>query len=121
MLRSIFGKILLGGAVAQATSSLRQEFTAIKIEITNKVKSLLVGIGILAFALGLTLFAVGLLALAGVSALSNIWPTWLAALVMAGVLLLIASIFLGLGLKKIRKNSDLRPDRLVNAYRRFTL
>ena len=121
MLRSLFSKILLGGVVAQATSNLRQEITAAKTEFTSKIKSLIFGIGILALAIGIVLFAIGFLALAGLVALSNVWPMWLSALAIAGALLIIAGIVLAIGRKKIRKNSDLRPDRLMNAYRRFTL
>jgi hypothetical protein len=125
MLRSLFSKIsvasFVGAAVAQATASIRQEVTAAKIELTNKIKALAIGILLLAFAAGLALFAVGFLAYAGLTALSSVWPMWLSALVIAGGLLLIASIFLGVGLKKVHQNSDLRPERLVSAYRRFTL
>ncbi len=121
MLRSLLGKILLGGAVAQATSNLRQEVAAVRTEFTNKIKSLIFGAIILAFAVGIALFAIGFLALAALTALSNVWTMWLSALVIAGALLIIAWIFLAIGLRKVHKNSDLRPNRFMNAYRRFTL
>jgi membrane protein implicated in regulation of membrane protease activity len=70
---------------------------------------------------GLALFATGFLAFAGLIALSEVWPMWLSALVVAAVLFVIAWIFIGVGLRRVRKNSDLRPERLVNAYRRFNL
>ena len=121
MFWSLLSKSLIGGVVAQATASIRHEVASAKTELINKIKALAVGFLFLTFGVGIAVFATGFLAYAAMVALSEVWPTWLAALTVAGVLIAIASIFLSVGLKRIRKNSDLRPERLMNAYRRFNL
>lgn len=121
MFWSLLSKSLIGGVVAQATAGIRHEVSAAKTELINKIKALAVGFLYLTFAVGVAVFATGFLAYAAMVALSEVWPTWVAALTVAGVLIAIASIFLSIGLKRIRQNSDLRPERLVNAYRRFNL
>lgn len=121
MFWSLLSKSLIGGVVAQATAGIRREVTATKTELINKIKALAVGFLYLTFAVGIAVFATGFLAYAAMVALSEVWPTWVAALTVAGVLIAIASVFLAIGLKRIRKNSDLRPERLMNAYRRFSL
>ncbi|MCJ7827455.1 MAG: phage holin family protein [Demequinaceae bacterium] len=125
MLRSLFSKIsvasFVGAAVAQATAGIRNEVNAAKTEFTNKIKAIAFGALLALFGAGLALFATGFIAYAGLIALADVWSMWLAALVIAGALLLIASIFLTIGLRRIHKNSDLRPERLLGAYRRFNL
>ncbi|MBN2176549.1 MAG: phage holin family protein [Demequinaceae bacterium] len=125
MLRSLFSKIsvasFVGAAVAQATAGIRNEVIAARDEFTNKIKAIAFGALLALFGAGLALFATGFLAYAALTALADVWPMWLAALVIAGVLLLAAWIFLAVGFRRIRKNADLRPERLLGAYRRFNL
>lgn len=125
MLRSLLGKLsfgsFFGAAISQATASIRNEVAKTKAEFLRKIRSIIHGAVLVLFATGVGLFAVGLFAYAATTALAEVWPTWLAALVVGGSLLLIALILLWVGLHRIHKNSDLRPERLVNAYRRFNL
>lgn len=123
MLRSLFSKMsiasFVGAAVAQATANIRNEVAAAREEFTNKIKALAMGALLAFFGVGLALFATAFLAYAALDALAGVWPTWLAALTVAGTLLLIGMIFAIVGVRRIRKNADLRPERLVGAYRRF--
>lgn len=125
MLRSLLGKLsfssFVGAAISQATASIRSEVAAAKAEFMAKIKGLILGAILVLFATGVCLFAIALFAFAALTALADVWTMWAAALVVGGVLLLIALILLMIGLRRIRKNSDLRPERLVNAYRRFNL
>lgn len=123
MLKALFGKLsvstLLGGLVSQLTSVVRYEVELAKREVQRKLKAIVAGLGLLVVAAAILFFALGLLILAAVVALSQVWPMWLAALVVAGVLAIVASVFVGVGVSRIKKNSDLRPERMVSAYRRF--
>jgi hypothetical protein len=125
MLRSLLGKLSLasfvGAAISQATSNIRNEVAAAKAELLEKIRAIIVGAILVLFATGVALFAIGLFAYAATTALADVWPTWLAALTVGGALLVIGLILLSVGLRRIHKNSDLRPERLINAYRRFNI
>jgi hypothetical protein len=125
MLRSLLGRLsfasFVGAAISQATANIRSEVAAAKAEVLAKVRALIYGAVLVLFATGVALFAVGLFAYAATTALAYVWPVWLAALTVGGTLLVIGLILLGAGLRRIHRNSDLRPERLVDAYRRFNL
>jgi hypothetical protein len=108
---------VLLGRVGQV---VRREIDLAKQELTRKVKGLLTGGILLALAMGLAMGALTLLAVAGVAALTLVWPLWLSALVGGGGLLVLALIFLAIGSSKIKKNKDLRPERAVSALKRFS-
>jgi hypothetical protein len=127
MLRLLLGKFsvssLLGGIVGQAAGVIRNEIDTARRDFNRKIKALAAGIGLLVVGGAFAFLVIGLTVLAALDGLSNIWPLWLSALVIAGVFLIVAVIFIAVGLKRIRKNSDLRPERVVSAvsaYRRFT-
>ena len=125
MLRSILGKLSVSGIVsallAQVTATIRHEVDVAKRELARKLKAIATGIGLLIVAAGLIFIVLVLGCVAAVAALSTVWPTWLAALVIAGGFLLVALVLVAVGLTKIRRNLDLRPERLVSAYRAFQL
>lgn len=119
MPESLFSKLsvgsILGAVFSQATAMFRYEIELAKAEVSRKLKGLGVGAGLVGFAFGLIFVALVLLIIAGVAALTIIWDLWLAALVAGSGVLLIALIFLGAGIAKIKKNKDLRPERAVSA------
>jgi hypothetical protein len=121
MLRSLLGKFsvagLLSALLGQVTTVIRYEIEAAKRELHRKVKAILAGVGLILVGAAFALCVIGLLILAAVDGLANVWPVWLSALVVAGGLLLFASIFFAIGAAKIRNNADLRPERMVSAYR----
>ena len=124
MARSFFDAFSVSSIVTallgQVTQVVRHEVDLAKQELTRKVKGLLTGGILIGIAMGLALGALILLVIAGVSALTLIWPLWLSALVGGGSLLVTALIFLAIGAMKIKKNKDLRPERAVSALRRFS-
>jgi len=124
MRRSIFEKLSVSSIVAallgQVLNAIRYELDVAKREFTEKLKALLSGAILVVFALGFLGGATGLFVLAGVHALTYVWPLWKAALVGGAALVLIAAILLAIGTYKIRKNKDLRPERAVSALRRFS-
>jgi magnesium-transporting ATPase (P-type) len=124
MLRALFGKLsfagLLSTALAQATSMLRYEVQLAKEELRRKIRAIAGGVVFVLIGAAFLFFVVALLLVAALVALSQVWPMWLAALVIAGALLIVASIFLAIGASRIKANSDLRPERAMLAYRKLT-
>jgi hypothetical protein len=124
MPRSFFDRFSVSSIVAailgQVGTVVRHEFKLAKEEFTHKVKGLLAGGILMVIAAGLMGGALILLVIAGVSALTLVWPLWLAALVGGGALLVLGLIFLWIGSAVIKKNKDLRPERAVSALRRFS-
>jgi hypothetical protein len=124
MARSIFDSFSVSSIVTallgQVSKVVRRELEIAKREFVGKVKGLLTGGILIAIAMGLAMGALILFIIAGVSALTLIWPLWLSALVGGGSLLLIALIFVAIGVSKIKKNKDLRPERAVSALNRFS-
>lgn len=120
MFASILKKVIaaaIGASVGSGYSLLRDEVSAAKEEFSSKVRGLVGGAVFLAVAVGLFVGAILMLLVAGIAALTLVWPTWLAILVVGGSLLLVSGILLAVGLAKIRRNRDLRPTRAVNAAR----
>ncbi len=124
MLRSLFGKFsvasLLTSLLGPVAIVIRHEIEAARREFRRKVKAILAGIGLILVGAAFALCVIGLLILAAVDGLSNVWPVWLSALAVAGGLLIFASVFFAIGAAKIRNNADLRPERVISAYRAFT-
>jgi len=100
---------LLGGAMGV----LKTEVENAKNEIEAKLKGLGTGVILLGVAASIGFFALGVLVAAGIIALTLVWPAWLAALVVAGGLLLFVLIFALAGAGKIKKNKDLVPDQAI--------
>lgn len=107
----------IGASVGTGFSLLRDEVSTAKEEFSSKIRGLIGGAVFLAISIGLFVGAILMLLVAGIAALTLVWPTWLAILVVGGSLLLVSGILLAVGLAKIRNNRDLRPARAVNAAR----
>ena len=108
---------LVQSLLGQVMNVVRHELDIAREEVSDKIKGLGVGIGVVTFAASLFTVAIVLLVIAGVAALTIIWPLWLSALVAGGSVLLIALIALAIGVSKIKQNRDLRPERAMSAYR----
>lgn len=117
-----FGKYVLNTVVTmiagRTLNVVRDELDEAKHEIQEKAKNVGAGIGIIAGALTVLFFMVGVLLSAAVLGLATVWPAWLAALVVSGALLVIFLILLGVGTSKIKKNKDLRPERAISNLRK---
>ncbi len=124
MPRSFFDRFSVNSIIAailgQVGTVVRHEFQLAKDEFKHKIKGLATGGILMVIAAGLLGGAVILLVIAGVAALTLVWPLWLSALVGGGALLVLALIFLAIASAVIRKNKDLRPERAVSAMRRFS-
>lgn len=112
------GKTLVNSVVAAFfgnwIATIRTEFEIAKIELKIKAKELGKGIGMLVAAAVLGFFLILLLLTGAVAGLAVVWPVWLAALAVAGVILLVVLILVLAGSSKVKKNKDLKPERAIN-------
>lgn len=118
-----FGKYLVnalvGATAGRVTGILRAELEDAKLEVQAKAKGLGIGAALVAVATTFLFFATGVFLAAAVIGLAQVWPAWLAALVVGGALLLIAGIFVAIGVAKINKNKNLKPERAITNLSKF--
>jgi len=86
---------LVAGLPDQVQELVQREIELVKTELTEKLKAIGTGGGLLLGAVITLLFFIGVLLTLAIIGLSYVMPPWAAALVVAGVLLLTA-IILGL-------------------------
>ncbi|GAA4893437.1 putative superfamily III holin-X [Stackebrandtia albiflava] len=94
---------LVHRAVEQTSRLVRDEIALARAELTAKGRQAASGAGLLGGAAFLGFFAFGCLVTAGVIALALIMPGWAAALVVAGVLLLVALVLALAGRSRMRR------------------
>jgi uncharacterized membrane protein YqjE len=105
--RSLFA--LLGDIPTMVTDLVQREIELVKTEVTEKLKALGKGSGLLAGAAVVVLFMIGVLLTSAVLALSLVMPGWAAALVVAGILLIIAAVLGLIGYRVLKKSMPLYP------------
>lgn len=94
---------LIADVPALIVDLFRQELESFRAELTKKAKGVAVGAGFLASAGAVALLALIMMMIAGVFALTLVVPTWAAALIVAGFLLLIALVLVLVGLRHLKK------------------
>lgn len=99
--RSLFA--LIGDIPTLVTDLVRGEIDQLKAEMIVKLKALGIGGGIIAGAVVIVLFAIGVLLTAAVLALSLIMPGWLAALIIAVVLIALAAVVGLIGYRTLKQ------------------
>lgn len=93
---------LIADVPALIVQLFRDELENLKLELTKKVKGVAIGAGLLAVAAILAFLMLILLLIAAVFALAQVVPAWAAALIVAGGLLLIAGVFVLIGLAQFK-------------------
>lgn len=88
---------------------LRVEFEQFKREMARKLKNLGVAAALVVVALSLMTFFFGTLIAASILGLAEIMPPWAAALTVAGVILLVIIVLLGIAVAKFKKGSPPLP------------
>ncbi len=111
--RSLF--TLIGDVPRLFTDLVRGEIEALKKELVDKAKHAGVGIGLIAVAGSFAFFALGVLIAAAVIGLSQVLPAWAAALIVAGVLLLIAAILVAIGVQQIKAGTPPTPTKTIDS------
>jgi hypothetical protein len=107
----------LGAAAKQvaehASTLARLELELAKLEVQRKVKALGIGIGLGLVAALLLLFMLGFLFAAAAAALATAVATWLALLIVAGGLLVLAGLLGVLALGRIKKGTPPVPEQAI--------
>ena len=100
---------LIGDIPTLITDLVKAEIELLKGEMIVKIKALGIGGGLLAGAAVILLFMLGVLLTSAVLALALVMPGWLAALVVAFVLLIAAAIVGFIGYKKLKEGLPPMP------------
>ena len=109
--RSLFG--LLSDIPTLVTDLVKGELALLKYEVIGTLKAFGIGAGFLVGALVFVFAMLGVL-LTGIVLLLAIWlPGWASALIVAGVLLLVAALLAFLGYKAIKKGLPAVPEKTI--------
>lgn len=100
------------------TDLVQREIELVKTEIVAKLKALGVGAGVIAAALIVVLAMLGVLLTAAILALAQVMPGWLAALLVAAVLLVIALILGLIGYRILKTGIPPYPNESIESLRR---
>lgn len=100
-------------ASAQFKRLLAAELALFKAEMAAKAKAAGIGVGLLVGALVFVFFAVAVLITAAVFAFALIVPGWLAALIVAGILIVLAVIAALVGRAMLKRGVPPVPDDLA--------
>jgi hypothetical protein len=100
---------LLADIPELVTDLVQREIQLFKSEVTEKLKSLGTGGGLLAGAVLTLLFMIGVLLTSAVLALSLVMPGWAAALVVAAFLLVVAAVLGFIGYRILDKSKPYYP------------
>lgn len=93
----------------RASSLVRLELQLAAAELKQKVASLGLGLGLLAGAALFGLFALGFALATAAAALATTVSTWLALLIVTGVLVLLAGLLGAVGIGRLRRGTPPLP------------
>jgi Putative Actinobacterial Holin-X, holin superfamily III len=96
----------------------RLEAELAALELRRKIGELGAGAVLIAAAGVLALFGLGFLLATAAAALALVVPTWLALLIVAGALLLIAGIGLAVGLSRLKRGVPPVPEQAIEEAKR---
>ncbi len=114
--RSVFA--LIAEIPTLVTDLVQREIELVKTEIVTKLKALGAGVGVIAAAALVLLAMLGVLLTAAIFALSQVMPGWLAALLVAAVLLIVAGILGLIGYRILKKGIPPFPSESIDSLRR---
>ncbi|WP_374947321.1 phage holin family protein [Agreia sp.] len=109
---------LLGELPGLLTSLVKDEIEGLKREITSRLAKLGVGAGLFVAAALLGFFALAVLIAAAVLGLSTVFSPWLAALIVAGALLIIVAILVLVGVRSVKKGIPPVPEESVDSLKK---
>ena len=98
-------------------SLVRAELELLKAEIVSKLKAVGIGLGLFIISLSLILLALLLMVFSGVFALSLVVPLWAAALIGAGIVLLVALVIAAVAAKTMSGSQSPVPSETVESIR----
>ena len=94
---------LIADVPALIVQLFRDELESLKLELTKKAKGIAIGAALFAVAAVVAFLALIMLLLAAVFALALVLPKWAAALIVAGVLLLVVLVLVLVGKAQLSK------------------
>jgi hypothetical protein len=104
---------LVGQLSEQVSRLVRDEVRLAQAEVTHKAKRLGIGAGLFGGAGVVALLGVGALVTAAILALAAVMPGWLAAIVVAIVLFLVAAVLAFVGKKDVDKATPPLPTEAI--------
>jgi len=111
--RSLFG--LVGDVPKLVKELVKGELNLLKAEMLTKAKIFGLAAGLLVGALVIVLYAIGVLLTAAVMGLATVMPAWLAALVIAVAMLIVAGILGLLGWRRLKTGLPITPKRTIDS------
>jgi hypothetical protein len=114
--KSIFA--LLSDVPTLVRELVKGELELLKTEIVAKLKILGLGAGLILGAVIVLFFFIGVLLTAGILGLATIMPGWLAALIVAFVLLIAIAILAWIGYREIKKATPPVPEATIKNLKR---
>lgn len=109
---------LIGNLPDLVRELVKGEIELLKTEVLAKLKIVGVGSGLLVGALVFLLYFLGVLLTAAILALSLVLPGWLAALIVAFVLLVAVAILALLGIRKLKTALPPEPTETIKSVKR---
>lgn len=100
--RRLVGAVM-ASAVAGFRTLARQHLELAKIEVVEAASVRGQGVGLMAAAAVVIMYAIGFIAAAGAAALALVWPVWAAILTVAVVMIVVALALVLVGRRAIRK------------------
>ncbi|QJU55515.1 phage holin family protein [Herbiconiux sp. KACC 21604] len=97
---------------------LKDELENLKRELTSRLAKLGIGVGLLVAAGLFAFFALAVLIAAAVLGLATVLPAWLAALIVAGGLLLLVAILALVGIGSIKKGAPPVPEDAITSIKK---
>lgn len=113
---SIFG--MIANIPTLVTDLVQREIELVKTEVLSKLKALGIGAVLIAAAAVVLLAMLGVLLTAAIFALSLIMPGWLAALLVAAGLLIVALIVGLIGYRILKRGIPPLPSESIESLRR---
>lgn len=111
--RSLFS--LIGDVPRLIVDLFRQEVERLKEELITKAKNAGIGIGLLAAAGAFAFFLLGVLVTAAILGLATVFPPWLAALIVAGGLLIVTVVLALVGISSVRRSMPPAPTETIES------
>ena len=114
--RSLFQ--LIGDVPNLVRDLVKGELQQLKVEMIGKLKKFGIGGALIVVAVVILFFMFGVLLTAAVFGLAYVMPDWLAALVVAFVLLLVAALVAFIGYKRIQTGLPAAPTSTIARVKR---
>ena len=114
--RSLFG--LIADLPHLLTNLVKDEFEQLKDEMVAKLKHAAVGIGLFVGAGIFAFFLLAVLLTAAVMGFATIVPGWLAALIVAAILLVITAVLVLVGVRQVKKGVPPAPTETIKSVKK---